>query len=74
MPGFCKTAAIEDIRQHGYVLTPGRYVGVAQVDEDDEPFDQKMRRLTTQSEEQSAESARLEMAIREKLSGLGYGS
>jgi len=74
VPGFCNTAAIEDIRQHGYVLTPGRYVGAARVDEDEEPFDMKMRRLTAQLEEQFAESARLEKAIRQNLRGLGYGS
>ena len=45
VPGFCKSAKIEEIEQHGYVLTPGRYVGAEEVEEDDEPFGEKMQRL-----------------------------
>jgi len=71
--GFCKSATIDEIRGHGHVLTPGRYVGAAEVEEDDEPFEEKMKRLTGQLEEQFAEGARLEKAIRENLKGLGYG-
>jgi type I restriction enzyme M protein len=71
IPGFCKAATLEDIRKHGHVLTPGRYVGASAVEEDDEPFTEKMARLTQTLEEQFAESARLEQAIRENLRRLG---
>jgi type I restriction enzyme M protein len=67
IPGFCKSAKLEDIRAHGYVLTPGRYVGAAEVEADDEPFEEKMKRLTATLDAQFAESARLEQAIRENL-------
>ncbi len=73
IPGFCKGAKVEQIREHGHVLTPGRYVGAAEVEEDDEPFEEKMQRLTKQLAEQFAEGARLEKAIRTNLKGLGYG-
>ncbi len=73
MPGFCKSATTEEIAAHGYVLTPGRYVGAEAVEDDDEPFDEKMKRLTGQLEEQFAESAKLEAQIRRNLKGLGYG-
>jgi type I restriction enzyme M protein len=55
------------------VLTPGRYVGAEAVEEDDEPFDEKMKRLVGELNEQFAESAKLEAAIRSNLEGLGYG-
>ena len=48
VPGFCKSATLEDIRQHGHVLTPGRYVGAADVEDDGEPFAEKMARLAAQ--------------------------
>jgi len=73
VPGFCKSAATEDIAAHGYVLTPGRYVGAAEMEDDDEPFEGKMGRMVAKLEEQFAESARLEKAIRANLKGLGYG-
>jgi type I restriction enzyme M protein len=73
VPGFCKVAKLEDIRKHDYVLTPGRYVGAAEQAADGEPFEEKMARLTAQLHERSAESARLEKAIRENLARLGYG-
>lgn len=71
VPGFCKSATLADIESHGYVLTPGRYVGAEEVEEDDEPFEEKMLRLTAKLEEQFAESAKLEAAIRENLRRLG---
>lgn len=71
--GFCKAAKLEDIRKHDYVLTPGRYVGAAEQEEDGEPFEEKMARLTAQLNEQFGESARLEAVIRENLARLGYG-
>lgn len=73
IPGFCKTASIEEIKAHGYVLTPGRYVGAEDVEDDDEPFDEKMKRLTAKLEEQFAESARLGKVIQKNLKGLGNG-
>ncbi len=70
--GFCKSASLDEIAGHGYVLTPGRYVGAADVEEDGEPFPEKMSRLTAQLTEQFAESARLEQVIRQNLARLGY--
>ena len=67
VPGFCKSATLDEIRGHDYVLTPGRYVGVADFEDDDEPFEEKMARLTAKLEAQFAESARLEAAIRGNL-------
>jgi type I restriction enzyme M protein len=73
IPGFCKSAKLEEIAAHGYVLTPGRYVGAEETEDDDEAFEEKMLHLTQKLEQQFQESARLEMAIRENLRGLGYG-
>jgi len=73
VPGFCKAATLDDIREHNHILTPGRYVGMAKVEEDDEPFEEKMERLTAQLEEQFAQGAQLEAAIRENL-GLLWGA
>jgi len=71
--GFCKGATLEEIREHGHVLTPGRYVGAAETEDDDEPFDQKLKRLVAELEDQFAESARLEATIREQLRTLTHG-
>ncbi|WP_395142767.1 type I restriction-modification system subunit M [Armatimonas sp.] len=71
--GFCYAATLEEIRKNDYVLTPGRYVGAADVEEDAEPFEEKMARLVAELTGQFAESAKLETAIRENLAGLGYG-
>lgn len=72
-PGFWKAATTKEIVEYGYVLTPGRYVGAGEVEEEDEPIDQKIARLLSKLEEQFAESARLEKVIRDNLRGLGYG-
>ena len=72
VPGFCKSATLEEVRKHGYVLTPGRYVGAAKQEEDDEPFDQKMQRLVAQLREQQAEAAKLDAAITANLRELGF--
>jgi type I restriction enzyme M protein len=74
MPGFCKAASLEEIRKHGHVLTPGRYVGTEATENDGEPFEEKMRRLTTTLREQQTEGARLDGAIAFNLRGLGYGA
>lgn len=73
IPGFCRSATLEDIRQHNYILTPGRYVGAAKVEDDGEPFEEKMARLTARLEEQIAEGAELDAAIKKNLKVLGYG-
>lgn len=70
--GFCKSASMEDIRKHGYVLTPGRYVGAAAQQDDGEPFDEKMQRLTAQWREQRTAAAKLDAAIKANLKTLGY--
>jgi type I restriction enzyme M protein len=74
VPGFCKSATLDDIRKHGHVLTPGRYVGADAVEDDDELFDEKMRRLVATLREQQAEAAKLDAAIGANLRELGYGT
>ena len=64
VPGFCKSATLDEIRKHGHVLTSGRYVGAAPQEEDGEPFDEKMARLSVQWREQQAEAQRLDAADR----------
>jgi type I restriction enzyme M protein len=73
VPGFCKSAPLEEVRKHGHVLTPGRYVGAEAQEDDGEPFDEKMRRLTATLREQQAEAAKLDAAIAANLGELGYG-
>ena len=73
VPGFCKRATLEDIRKHGHVLTPGRYVGAEAAEDDGEPFEEKMKRLTATLREQQAEAAKLDAAIAANLKELGYG-
>jgi len=73
IPGFCKAATLDDIRKHGHVLTPGRYVGAAAVEDDGEPFDEKMARLTAELNAQLQEAAKLDKAIARNLKELGYG-
>jgi len=73
VPGFCKSATLDEIRRHDYVLTPGRYVGAAEQEDDGEPFAEKMARLTAQWRQQRAEAARLDAAIEANLRELGYG-
>ena len=73
MPGFCYAASLADIRKHDHVLTPGRYVGAEEQEEDSEAFADKMARLTTQLAEQFGESTKLEAEIKKNLAELGYG-
>jgi len=73
IPGFCKSATLEDIRKHGHVLTPGRYVGAEDAEDDGEPFEQKMRRLVAQVREQQAEARRLDDEIGANLLRIRYG-
>ena len=72
-PGFCKSATLEEVRKHGHVLTPGRYVGAEPQPEDTEPFENKMKRLTAQWREQHAEARRLDAEIEANLARLGFG-
>jgi type I restriction enzyme M protein len=71
--GFCKSTTIAEIAAHGHVLTPGRYVGAEEVEDDGDPFEEKMPRLVAELHAQFAESAKLEQAIKANLRGLGYG-
>ncbi len=71
--GFCYSASLDDIRKHEHVLTPGRYVGAEEQEDDGEVFADKMARLTAQLAEKFAESAKLEGEIKKNLAGLGYG-
>jgi type I restriction enzyme M protein len=73
VPGFCMAAKLEDIRQHGHVLTPGRYVGAETVADDGESFEDKMRRLTETLREQQTEAGKLDAMITLNLKELGYG-
>ena len=72
VPGFCKSASTEEIREHGYVLTPGRYVGAEEQDDDREPFEEKMERLTDLLRDHMAEGHKFDTAIRASLEELGY--
>ena len=71
VPGFCRSAPLEEVRRHGHVLTPGRYVGAEAQEDDGEPFGEKMARLGAQWREQQAEAAQLDAVIEENLKRLG---
>lgn len=71
--GYCKAANLDDIRRHGHVLTPGRFVGAAAAEDDGESFEEKMRRLVAMLLEQQAEAAKLATNIAGNLKELGYG-
>ena len=73
VPGFCRAASLEEVRKHGHVLTPGRYVGAAPQEEDDEPLEDKMKRLVAQLRGQQDEAAELDAAIKANLALLGFG-
>jgi type I restriction enzyme M protein len=73
IPGFCKSATLEELKAHGSVLTPGRYVGADAQEDDSAAFEEKMPRLVAELHAQFAESAKLEQAIKANLQGLGYG-
>jgi type I restriction enzyme M protein len=70
--GFCNSASMEDIRKHGHVLTPGRYVGTGDLVKDDESFEERMTRLTMELGEQLVESAGLQATMREQLKLIGF--
>lgn len=72
IPGFCRSVKLAEIAQHGHVLTPGRYVGAEEVEDDDEAFGEKMQKLTEKLGEQMARGAELDLLIRGKLAQVGY--
>ncbi|GAB6191291.1 type I restriction-modification system subunit M [Desulfocastanea catecholica] len=72
VPGYCKAATQEDIKSNDYVLTPGRYVGAAEIEDDGVPFEEKMTELTQTLYRQMEESERLDSVIRQNLEALGY--
>ena len=73
IPGYCMSASNDLIKEHGYVLTPGRYVGAAEVEDDGVPFEEKMQELSARLYEQFEKSNRLEATIKKNLEKLGYG-
>ena len=70
--GFCKSTTFDEVRTHGYVLTPGRYVGAEAEEDDGEPFEEKMKRLTLKLRDQQDQGARLDATITANLKKLGY--
>lgn len=71
--GFSAIASIEDIAQQDFILTPGRYVGIAEPEDDGEPFEEKMARLTSEISKCFEESNRLQEQIKKNLEAIGYG-
>lgn len=70
--GFCRSVPLAEIARHGHVLTPGRYVGTEEVEDDDEAFEEKMRSLTEKLAEQMAQGIEFDALIRKNLAGVGY--
>ncbi|EKD86150.1 MAG: hypothetical protein ACD_37C00442G0001, partial [uncultured bacterium] len=70
--GFCKSATLADVQKHGYVLTPGRYADIADAEKDSEPFEEKMKRLTTTLKEQMAEEENMNKEIKSQLKKVGF--
>jgi type I restriction enzyme M protein len=70
--GFCKFAKLDEIRQHGHILTPGRYVGAEDIEDDEETFEEKMKNLTSELSRQLKESREIEIRIKNNLKGIGY--
>ena len=70
--GFCAVATLEDIAKQDYILTPGRYVGIAETEDDGEPFQEKMTRLTSELSEMFKKSHELEEEIRKQLASIGF--
>jgi len=72
IPGFCKAAKLEEVREHGHVLTPGRYVGAEAIEDDDATFQEKMQLLTQELTAQMQESGRLDEEIKQQLARIGW--
>ena len=73
VPGFCRSAAMDEVRTHGHVLTPGRYVGAEAQEDDGEPFEDKMKRLVARLKAQQSEAAKLDATMAANLKELGFG-
>ena len=71
--GFCKIANLEEIKENNYVLTPGRYVGTEEMEDDGIPFEEKMADLTSKLAQQMEEGAKLDEEIKKVLGAIGYG-
>ena len=69
--GFCKSASLDDLRKHDYILAPGRYVGTGGIERDEESFEERITRLTAELGEQLAESAVLQTTVRKQLKLIG---
>jgi len=70
--GFCKSISFEEIKKYGFILTPGRYVGIEDMEEDDEAFEKKMNRLISELSQQMKESRKLDEEIKKNLKSIGY--
>ena len=70
--GFCAAVDLQEIAKQDYILTPGRYVGIEEQEDDGEPFEEKMGRLTAELSRMFEESHKLEVEIRERLGAIGY--
>ena len=70
--GFCKAAILDEIKKHGHILTPGRYVGVEEIEEDDEEFEERMKKLTSQLSKQMKKAEELDEEIKKNLKGIGH--
>ena len=74
VPGFCKSATLDEMRSHQHVLTPGRYVGAEDVEDDDEPFEVRFPKLVAKLEQQLDESTRLGHRVKSALARLAHGT
>ena len=72
VPGFCKAVMLDDVRKHEHILTPGRYVGAEELEDDGEPFEEKMKRLTGELAGQFIKSKEFEIEIKKNLGEIGY--
>jgi len=73
IPAFCKSTTLKEIESHGHVLTPGRYVGAEEIEDDGIPFTEKMATLSAELYQQMNEAQELDATIRKNLEELGYG-
>ena len=73
IPGFCKSAPLDEIKKHEWILTPGRYVGAEEEEDDEEAFEEKMNRFTSELAKQMEEAKKLDVEIKKNLGSIGYG-
>lgn len=72
IPGFCKSTQLKEVQEHGYVLTPGRYVGSEEIEEEEGSFHEKMLELTKTLADQMAQSQKMDNEIRKQLARIEY--